>query len=297
MSYERIGDRVFTVGESPRWNKREKKLWFTDIPEQKLVVYDPETGDFRDVPIGKNVSGFCFNEDGRLVCATHTGVYMADKLGNTELIAEEKDGHYLKCNDCTADPAGRFIFGTSFYDPGLNQGDKGNLYIMDCDRSIRMLDSGIVHSNGMAFSPDGALLYYTDCAARTIYVYDYDTQKGMVKNRRVFVKVPRYEGLPDGMAVDVEGFVWSAQWYGGVVVRYAPDGSVDFVMRTPAQQTSALSFGGEDMTDIYVTSASRWAYLDDIPTNYEYDVLPPGGGLYKFNYGIAGIEVGFTNIR
>lgn len=228
--------------------------------------------------------------------ATHQGVYFADNQGKLELIAEETEGHYLKCNDCIADAKGRFIFGTSFYDPGMNHGDLGNLYSMDSKRNIRLLDSGIKHSNGLAFSPDQKLLYYTDCAARIIYVYDYDLEHGDISNKRIFVKVPRYEGLPDGMAVDSQGFVWSAQWYGGAVIRYKPDGSVDFVMRTPGQQTSALAFGGEGLEDIFVTSASHWAYLEDAPTNYEYDVLSPGGNLYCFNYGVKGLECNFADI-
>ncbi|HHU02660.1 MAG TPA: SMP-30/gluconolactonase/LRE family protein [Christensenellaceae bacterium] len=297
MSFERVGNKSFSVGESPRWHCEQKKLWFTDVPEQKLNVYDPLCDEFAELFIGKNVSGFCFNKDGRIVCATHTGVYLADKDGRVELVAKAKDGHYLKCNDCTADAKGRFLFGTSFYDPGINHGDLGNLYVMNCDRSIIKVDDGIIHSNGMAFSPDQKLFYYTDCAARKIYVYDYDLESGIPKNRREFVNIPRYEGIPDGMAVDAEGYVWSAQWYGGVVVRYKPDGNIDFVMRTPAQQTSAIAFGGDDLCDIYVTSAQRWAYLDDIPINYEYDVLPPGGGLYRFNYGIKGTSVHFADIK
>ena len=189
MSFKKIGEKQFTVGESPRWNDKQNKLWFTDVPEQKLNIYDPKTEEFEELFIGKNVSGFSFNEDGRIVCATHTGVYIADTQGNIELIAEELDGHYLKCNDCIADPAGRFIFGTSFYDPGLNQGDLGNLYVMDHDRTIRKIDDGIVHSNGMGFAPDGKHFYYTDCAARIIYVYDYDLAEGTVSNKRVFRKV------------------------------------------------------------------------------------------------------------
>lgn len=296
MSFRQIGTKSFTVGESPRWHEGQQRLWFTDVPEQKLNIYDPASETFEELYIGKNVSGFSFNRDGRIVCATHTGVYLADAQGNLELLAEEQDGHYLKCNDCTADARGRFLFGTSFYDPGLNQGDLGNLYVMDTNREIRKVDEGIVHSNGMAFSPDGRLFYYTDCAARTIYVYDYDIAEGVPKNRRVFVKVPEYEGIPDGLSVDAQGYVWSAQWYGGVVVRYRPDGEKDFIMRTPAQQTSALAFGGADLCDIFVTSASRWARLDAAPIRYEYDVLSPGGGLYCFHYNIAGCGTCFADI-
>ena len=296
MSYTCINHEPFAVGESPRWNEKQQILMFTDVPMQKLHIFDPKTGSFSELPAGKNVSGFCFNKDGRIVCATHTGLYLLNMQGDLEFIANEAEGNFLKCNDCTADAYGRFIFGTSFYDPGLRHGDRGNLYVMDPDRTIRKVDEGFVHANGMAFSPDGKLFYFTDCAARTIYVYEYDLKKGVPEHRKVFAKIPLYQGIPDGMAVDRDGYVWSAQWYGGVLVRYDPAGNVDFVIRTPAQQTSALAFGGSDLCDIYVTSAGRWAYLEDTPTHYEYDVLEPGGGLYKFNYGIAGCGTKYADI-
>lgn len=296
MSFKIVSEKKFTVGESPRWNYEDHTLWFTDVPEQKLISFDPKTEKFSELKLYKNISGFSFNADGRIICATHNGVYIANRDGDMELIAEEFEGEYLKCNDCTADAKGRFLFGTSFYDPGFNQGALGSLYIMDTDRSIKRVDTGIRHSNGIGFSPNGDILYFTDCASRIIYAYDYDLNTGNISNKRIFVKVPPYEGIPDGLAVDSYGYVWSAQWYGGVVIRYTPEGEKDFIMRTPGQQTSSLTFGGDGLMDIYVTSASRWAYLDDTPINYEYEVLPPGGELYCFNYQIPGYKIPYAKI-
>jgi sugar lactone lactonase YvrE len=89
--------------------------------------------------------------------------------------------------------------------------------------------------DGLAFSVDFRQLYFTDSASRRIYAYDYGRASGGIKNRRVLVQVPLSEGLPDGLVVDAEGFLWSAQWYGSQIVRYDPDGAVERKDSHPCQ--------------------------------------------------------------
>ena len=111
---------------------------------------------------------------------------------------------------------------------------------------------------------------------------------GSVRNRRVAVKVPETEGLPDGMTVDAEGFLWSAQWYGSCVVRYDPDGRAERRINIPAKQTSSLAFGGEELADIFVTSASRSFPTPLMPADYDPASGYFGGRLYHINLGIRG---------
>ena len=154
---------------------------------------------------------------------------------------------------------------------------------------MEILDEGIHLSNGLGFSPDLKTLYFSDTIAHVIYAYDYDAKRGAVSNRRIFVDVPKDEGMPDGMTVDAEGYVWSAQWYGKCVMRYDPDGKVERRLETPARQTTSLIFGGSDMTDIFITTASKPAWLHMIPKDYDYDdVTNLGGPVYKINLGIKG---------
>ena len=56
--------------------------------------------------------------------------------------------------------------------------------------------------------------------------------------------------------VDAEGFVWSANWGGGCVIRFDPDGKEERRIAMPATQSPSVMFGGPDFTDIYVTSAN-----------------------------------------
>ncbi len=140
---------------------------------------------------------------------------------------------------------------------------------MDTDGKTSVLDDGIHLANGIGFSPDAKQVYLTDSAARIIYRYDYDVRTGDVRNRSVLVRVPLDEGVPDGLAVDAEGFLWSAQWYGGCVVRYDADGKVERKVPIPAKQTSSLAFGGPDLAEMFITSAAQHFPSPLMPPNYD----------------------------
>jgi len=190
-------------------------------------------------------------------------------------------------NDAIADPEGRFFAGSWFYDP-TKEYELGKLIRVDTDGSAHVVDDGIHLANGLAFSPDGTTLYFTDSAARRIYAYDYDRSTGNIQNRRVIVQVPASEGLPDGLTVDAAGFLWSAQWYGSCVVRYDPDGKVERRIEVPAKQTSSVAFGGEELTDIFITSAAKSEPMPVMPEGYDAVSGYFGGRLYRVNLGIAG---------
>lgn len=151
--------------------------------------------------------------------------------------------------------------------------------------------------NGLGFSPNNQTLYFTDSVARSIFAYDYDAATGTVRNRRVFVQVPSTGGLPDGLTVDAEGFVWSAEWYGSRIVRYDPNGSVERRIDTPAKQTSSLTFGGPDLSEIFITSAGESGPLPVMPPGYDPLSGYFGGALYNIRLGIQGKAEFLADIR
>jgi sugar lactone lactonase YvrE len=113
---------------------------------------------------------------------------------------------------------------------------------------------------------------------------------GNLSNRRVFTEIELEKGLPDGMAVDADGFVWTAVWFGGGLQRYAPDGTLDCEVPLPVRQTLAVSFGGPELRDIYVTSAGSHGANSISPPGYDFR-FPRGGGLDKVQIpGVRGIS-------
>ena len=251
-----IADYGDLCGEGPLWDQDSQTLYWTDQTGQKFYRYRPASAKSDLVHEGLEISGFAINRPGGFLTTNSRGIWLWDGQTDPVLIADEVQGVKCQMNDCIADPVGRLFSGSYFYDPGKPY-PLGQLMRVDTDRTVHIVDEGIHLSNGLGFSPDEKTLYFTDSAARTIYAYDYDRSTGNVSRRRILVKVPIEEGLPDGLTVDAEGFVWSAQWYGGCIVRYDPDGKEERRLEAPAKQVSSLIFGGESLTDIFITSADR----------------------------------------
>jgi D-xylonolactonase len=295
--YDVISDVPYRCGECPMWDADNQLFLWSDMLAGQLFEFDPGTSKVRRLAEGRNVSGFTLNKSGGLVCATHQGLFLWNMKDGWKLVAAEHAGKALHSNDAVADPKGRFIFGTTFYNQNVGDNfERGKLYSVDPNGMITIIEEGLGLSNGIGFSPDKKIMYVTDTYTREIVQYDYDLVTGKVSNRCVFVKVPDTEGIPDGMTVDAEGFVWSAQWYGYCVVRYDPDGKVERRLHVPSGQTSSVIFGGKDLTDIYVTTAAEVVRLSAAPRGYDFDA-PHNGSVYRFNLGIRGLEEHKADIR
>jgi D-xylonolactonase len=233
---------------------------------------------------------------GGYVITNSKGVWLWDGTDQYSPVVSEVAGLPCQANDCIADAAGRFLTATYYYDPG-NDYRLGSLISIERDGVARVLDQGFHLANGMGFSPGMDRLYFADSAARIIFSYEYDLQTGSVRDKKVFVQVPAEEGLPDGLAVDADGCIWSAQWYGGCVVRYDPSGKVLQRLRVPAKQSSSVAFGGPDLTDIFITSAAQSEPMPIMPPGYDPVSGNFGGALYHANLGIAGQPQLLADIR
>ena len=246
-----VADYECVCGENPLWHPTEKRLYLTDIETGRLFRYDPATGEHECFYEGKTVGGFTFQTDGSLLLFMARGAVKVWRDGAfTTVIEEIPDERESRFNDVIADPRGRVFCGTM---PTSER--PGRLYRLDTDGSITRVLDGVKCSNGMGFTLDGKRLYYTDSEDYTISLFDYDIETGAIANRRPFYRNPESDGLPDGMTVDAEGYVWSARWDGSCLVRIAPDGSVARRVEFPAKQVSSVVFGGGDYSDAYVTTA------------------------------------------
>jgi len=197
------------------------------------------------------------------------------------------EGEKLVLNDILADPRGCVHAGTRHWGPeGMEK--PGRLCLIDLGASPRLVDDGIELANGLGLSPDDRTLYFADSAARRIYAYDVDPAAGVLSRKRVFARIPAEDGIPDGLTVGAEGFVWCALWCGGQVVRFDPAGKVERRIRLPARQTSSLAFGGDDLRDLCVTSAAEPWRSDLAPSGYRFDAGSDGGSLFRIRLEVQG---------
>lgn len=191
---------------------------------------------------------------------------------------------------------GRVLTGSKFYDPH-KKFSLVYLITLDVDRKSRVLDHGMHLSNGPSISPGCRIFHFTDSVARTTYAYDYDVASGDAKHCWMLVKGPVTSGLPDALKVGTQGFIWSAELYGSCIARYDPDGNIECRIATPAKQTSGLTFGGPDLTNIVITSAGKSEPMPIMPTGYDPSSGCLGGALYHLNLGIVGKKEFFSEIR
>jgi D-xylono/L-arabinono-1,4-lactonase len=274
-------------GESPIWDADKQRLIWNDMNASLVFAFDYVSGAVQKLNTsGLNAAGMAFNESGELVFAGTGGLHLWREDGESRTLLMQHENELLNFNDILAEPQGRLYAGTWYWGP--NEYEKlGKLYLIETDGSVSIQDEGIQLSNGLGLSPDTKMLYYADSTMRRIYAYDV-AASGSLSNRRVFVDVPSTEGIPDGLTVDSQGFVWSAQWYGSQIVRYDPDGKAERRFQVPATQVTCLAFGGPEWNELYITTAS-----EDWRTRYEppgYDSLHVhlGGELYRLKLDIQG---------
>jgi sugar lactone lactonase YvrE len=182
-------------------------------------------------------------------------------------------------NDGAVDPRGRFWAGSMSLDGEPGQ---GTLYRLDPDGRATAMVAPVTTSNGPAWSPDGRFMYYVDTRTRRIDVFDFDADEGTLTGRRPFVAFAEGPGRPDGVIVDTDGGIWVALWQGAVVQRYRPDGSLDRTVPVPTPCPTKCAFGGDDLGDLYITSAR--APLDTATRALDRFA----GGLFRVRPGFTG---------
>lgn len=291
-----IADYEDGCGECPIWDADAASVYWTDIARSRFYKYDSISRQHHVLSADFVINGFRIDKQGGFVVTNGSGVWGWDGAGRPQLLVDHIDGLKLRLNDCIADPAGRLFSGSCYYDQHAEY-RRGQLIRVDTDGRAVVVDDGFHMPNGLGFSPDNRTLYFTDSLVRRIYAYDYNAASGEVRNRRVLVQVPPDEGLPDGMTVDSEGFIWSAQWYGSCIVRYDPSGMVERRIQVPAKQVTSLTFGGEDLTDVFITTAGESGPLPVMPPGYDPYSGYFGGRLYHFKAGVAGKFEYKTNLR
>ena len=88
--------------------------------------------------------------------------------------------------------------------------------------------------------------------------------------------------MPDGLTLDAAGYIWVSLWGGGGVRRYAPDGTLDSIIRLPTTYPTSCTFGGADFRDLYITTAT--IRLSDS----ERVNQPQAGGLFRCRPAVGG---------
>ena len=258
-------------GEGVIWHAAHAAVYWADI--NRFLIH-------RFTPSDKCVRSWMFDEPVTALSLTTKDAVVLVALASRIILWEpEKDFRHdsifklegwpqVRLNDGRADPRGSFWVGTMrnnvHPDGSLGEagGQDGILYRIDPDGRTTIHRRNIGISNTLAWSPDRRSFYTGDTLANVIWAFDYDTQTGDITNERPFLK-DFSRGLPDGSTVDSEGFLWNCRFFGGCVVRVAPDGVIDRVIEMPVRNVTTCTFGGPNLRTLYVTTASNEAAPGD----------------------------------
>lgn len=280
---ELILDAKAILGECPSWDERTQNLYWVDIEKKQLNIFNPSSKKNRIINLNHYVSAVAPRQSGGLVLAMHHGFHFLDLENEnlTPICDPEKHLPKNRFNDGKCDPTGRFWAGTTAMNDSNN---KGRLYCLDTKQKITSVINEVKMSNGLAWSPDNQTMYYIDTPTKEVAAFDFHLDTGNINNKRIVVTIPDEEGVPDGMTIDEEGNIWVAHWGGYKVSCWNPNsGALLRTIKLPAVNVTSCVFGGENLNELYITTASSG--LDDKALSEQ----PLAGGLFRLKTNVKGL--------
>ncbi|MCW1306192.1 MAG: SMP-30/gluconolactonase/LRE family protein [Candidatus Parvarchaeota archaeon] len=271
------------TAEGPSWDEDDQVLYWVDIDGEKVHIYDPSTKKDKAIEVGQYVGSIVPRKSGGVIVAMHHGLYFLNtEDGKLDFVVDpEKDELNNRFNDGKCDISGRFFIGTMHFE---EKEPTGSLYCLEPDHSIRTLLTNVTISNGIAWSPDNRIMYYIDSPTKRVDAFDYDVESGTISNRRTVVEIPDNSGVPDGMTSDSEGMLWVAHWGGWQVSRWDPYiGKQIDTIHVPAEMISSCVFGGDNLDELYITTARRGLSKKDLRKQ------PNAGGIFRIKVNVKGM--------
>lgn len=299
VSWHSVVPQADQLGESPFWHPQEQRLYWVDIPGRQLRRADPRSAELHSWPMPQEPGCIAPARSGGLVVALRDGVYRARTWGG-ELQRIHRFAHdaaTTRANDGKADPLGRFWVGTLF-EP--RHTPAAELLSIDCRAgppTVERKAGDATTGNGLAWSPAGDTVYWSDTQAHCIRAWDWNAVTNLMQRPRVLRQFPAkpagwqpgqpgYGGRPDGAAVDVDGNYWCAMYEGGRVLQLSPAGEVLQELATPLVCPTMPCFGGDDLRTLFVTSAGN-------RPGAELAAWPQSGHVVSTRMAVPGLPVNF----
>ncbi|RDE07808.1 SMP-30/gluconolactonase/LRE family protein [Pelagibacterium lacus] len=278
-------DCRINLGESCLWDERTQTLRWINIFAGEIWSWSPFASEEpRITKLEERIGAIALREGGGLALALESGFALLDEGQHRphRLVEIETDLDCTRLNDGRVDRQGRFVSGGVH--EAIPQRPVSAVYALEPSGEARTLIESVHCANSICWSPAGDIMYFTDMPTGKIEAFDYDIGSGRVSHRRVFADLEGEPGLADGSIVDAEGCLWNAQWGGGKLVRYSPEGRVLSEVGLPVDNPTCLAFGGPDLDILFITTA--WYGLDAQQRSRQ----PQAGSLFAFRPGVWGLK-------
>jgi sugar lactone lactonase YvrE len=267
-----------SVGEGPVIDHRTGRLCWVDIVEGMLYENDVSDGVQTTAELGTMVGAVAPREhaDGFAVAvADGFGYWVSGRLGITDPVLPEA---HRRMNDAKCDSRGRLWAGSTHMEfvPGA-----GILHRWDGGASSMTMAAGFTLPNGLGWNSGDTTMYLIDSMTNTLLSAPFHPDEGSVGE---FVGLCRIDpGLPDGLAVDIDGSIWVAVWGGAEVRRFNPAGELTGFIPMPVTQPASCAFGPDGT--LYITSARSGLSPEDLASQ------PHAGSVFAVSTTTLGVPV------
>ncbi|MFG6494933.1 SMP-30/gluconolactonase/LRE family protein [Fictibacillus sp. UD] len=271
------------LGEGPCWDSDHGVLYWVNILDKKVNVYDPRIHKNREIRLDQMVGTVAPRQYGGLVVALQKGFYFLDLETEelTPIVDPESHLPENRFNDGKCDPFGRFWAGTMSLS---EEKEAGSLYCLSTELEVEKKQDNLTISNGLAWSPDQTFMYLIDTPTKKVTRFDYDLQTGHIENPTEVIAFPEGVGAPDGMTIDEDGMLWIAHWGGAQISRWNPATAEQLLsIPIPSLNVTSCTFGGENLDELYVTTARKNTSAENL------DRFPEAGGVFKIKPGVKGM--------
>jgi L-arabinonolactonase len=280
-----VVDAKALLGEGTVWDPAAQCLWWIDIYARAIHRYEPASGNSSRFQAPERPGALGVRRNGGLVVAMRDGFHFFDPATQQFQHVADAEPQFAetRMNDGRTDRQGRFWSGTVFEVEGARSRPIGALYRLDVDHSCHKVVDSVGCSNGLAWSPDGRTMYFTDSCAPHVWAWDFDPASGAVDNRRLFIDLSPINGASDGATVDAEGCYWLTLPFKSQLQRYDPAGRFMRAIELPTDAPTCCEFGGKDLTTLYVTTARLRRSEEELQDQ------PLAGGLFAIETGVRGL--------
>jgi len=295
VDFKLINNARVVLAETPIWDPRIDRLYWTDLFTGTVHRYDPVNGLDESVETGSVIgSAIPCDVIDKLLVAVDDGMMILDfNTSKMDIISapQENTGEF-RYNDTRCDAVGRIFtssvsknYTETFFDPNSMT---GKFYMIEPDGEVKILDDAIVQYNTIFFDSSNENLYVVDTYNKKLLRFNYTLEKGAYGEPETVII---FKEMPDGVSVDIQDNIYVCHWSEKKHITVWSLKNYGFIKSIPfpVKNICCGGFAGDDMKDFFVTT-STFGLADDDP-----DMR--AGGIFLSRSQIPGVPEKFFTIN
>ncbi|XP_050514514.1 regucalcin-like [Diabrotica virgifera virgifera] len=306
--YTYVIEKVTTAvqhAEGPFWCPETRNLLYVDSFKLTLHRINIDNKKQKETVLLKNHRSIGFvipincTQERYLVFADHD-VYDLRWSSNVTVLEKiltiEKNKPKNQYNEGKADRRGRVWAGTLTRkeDLGVESGG-GSLYMIDNKLRVNLELTNLSISNGLVWNRNFTKFYFIDSATKNIDEYDYKEKSASITNRRTVINIKDagFQGIPDGMNIDLKGNLWIALFGGHHVLQVNPvTGEIIRKIKMPATYITSVIWGGNNFETLFVSTSRLRLNKEQLKEE------PDAGSIFAVKgLGVKGLKLNMAKIK